>query len=262
MSENKDTHKGHRQRMRDRALSEGFDAFNPHQVMEVLLFYAIPMKDVSELAHALIDRFGSVLAVINATCEELTEVSGVGAQVAEWLQRLGEVVEAYGELTAHERPRIENYRSAFEFCTAHRKAAPAVWQLCLTPSGTVQLYTEACDSLAWGEPVVLRQNLQHALAIHARNVIIAAFVPEAEPRVEDIDRSYAERYAGVLQMMGAELLDVILVGTEQVVSMHKNGDYDRGRFGDAKSVLAERYLREDAEEMDYGEELPTSDDGL
>lgn len=78
-----DIHKGHRQRLRDRAQREGLDAFDDHQVLELLLFYAIPRQDVSEIAHLLIRQFGSVKNVLSASIDELMRVKGVGRRVAE-----------------------------------------------------------------------------------------------------------------------------------------------------------------------------------
>ena len=62
-------HKGHRKRLKERFRAEGLDRFDEIQVLELLLFYAIPQKDTNPLAHALLDRFG--------TLDQVTVVSGV-----------------------------------------------------------------------------------------------------------------------------------------------------------------------------------------
>ena len=111
----KNVHGGHRKRLRDRAMSEGLEAFNPHQVLELLLFYAIPRQDTSEIAHLLIDRFGSVHDVLNAPAAELMQVPGVGKKTADWLVDLGMLVHTYGELRAEDRPKIVNFQSALWF---------------------------------------------------------------------------------------------------------------------------------------------------
>lgn len=260
--DSRDTHKGHRQRMRERAASEGFDAFNPHQVMEVLLFYAIPRQDVSELAHTLIDRFGSVRGVLQASREELTKVDGVGARVADWLMRVGELIDAYGDLRAEDRVQIGNFRDAFAFCEKRMEsiAPPATYHICLTPSGTVQLFSKLCDSLSWGEPEVLQRSLDEILSVNARNVILVEFTQDALPQIGEYDRAHARDFAYLLRVMGAELLDVIIVGSEDILSMNRSGDYDRTILGPAQSVLSSRYLREDREEP--ADALPVSDDGL
>ena len=57
-----------------------------HRVLELLLFYAVPQGDVNPLAHALIDRFGSLSGVLNATYEELVKVKGIGEKTLEKLR--------------------------------------------------------------------------------------------------------------------------------------------------------------------------------
>ena len=59
-------HDGHRQRLKDRYLAEGLDHFNELQVLELLLFYCIPRQDTNPIAHALLDRFGSISQVLDA----------------------------------------------------------------------------------------------------------------------------------------------------------------------------------------------------
>jgi len=56
-------HQGHRERLRVRFLEEGLDGFEDHQVLELLLFYAIPRTDTNPIAHRLINRFGTLSAV-------------------------------------------------------------------------------------------------------------------------------------------------------------------------------------------------------
>ena len=71
-------HDGHRQRVYDRLRKEGLDSFSPHNVLELLLFFSSPRADTNEIAHRLIDRFGSVAAVLDAPESELVKVNGVG----------------------------------------------------------------------------------------------------------------------------------------------------------------------------------------
>lgn len=72
MSEN--LHKDHRKRMKARFLKDGFDSFESHNILEMLLFYSIPRKDTNEMAHKLIQRFGSISGVLDASHEELFEI--------------------------------------------------------------------------------------------------------------------------------------------------------------------------------------------
>jgi DNA repair protein RadC len=70
-------HKDHRNRLKNRFLAEGLDHFEPHNVLELLLFYGIPQKDTNELAHTLINRFGSLEKVFDAPFQDLLKVPGI-----------------------------------------------------------------------------------------------------------------------------------------------------------------------------------------
>jgi DNA repair protein RadC len=69
-------HDGHRRRMRERYQKQGLEGFAQHETLELMLFYAIPQKNVNPLAHALIERFGSLYGVIHASPEQLMQTPG------------------------------------------------------------------------------------------------------------------------------------------------------------------------------------------
>ena len=82
MTKNNNPHAGHRQRLKDTFLDSGLDGLSVYQVLELLLYYAVPQKDTNELAHALIDHFGSLHGVLDAEYERLLEVPGIGPHAA------------------------------------------------------------------------------------------------------------------------------------------------------------------------------------
>ena len=88
-------HEDHRERLRKRFLKEGLDGFEAHNVLELLLFFSIPRRDVNELAHTLIDRFGSVHGVFDASFEELCSVPGIGEYSATLLKLIPELSRVY-----------------------------------------------------------------------------------------------------------------------------------------------------------------------
>ena len=75
-------HQGHREKMRQRFLKSGLEGFADHEALELLLYYAIPRRDTNPIAHRLIERYGSLLAVLTALCimggsQRLSRVTGV-----------------------------------------------------------------------------------------------------------------------------------------------------------------------------------------
>lgn len=75
-------HKGHRDRVKKRFVNEGLDAFEDHQVLELLLFYAVPQKDTNDLAHRMIDEFGSLAGLFNASTADISRRCGVSENTA------------------------------------------------------------------------------------------------------------------------------------------------------------------------------------
>ena len=88
-------HKDHRIRVKNRFLAEGFDHFEPHNILEMLLFYAIPQKDTNELAHSLINRFGSLEKVFDASFDELLTVPGIKEHSATLIKMIPSLARIY-----------------------------------------------------------------------------------------------------------------------------------------------------------------------
>ena len=74
----KNPHERHRERIRETFRKTGIENMPEHSVLELLLFYSVPRKDTNELAHRLIDTFGSLSRVLDAPYERLMEVDGIG----------------------------------------------------------------------------------------------------------------------------------------------------------------------------------------
>lgn len=88
-------HEGHRARMKERFLVNGLDGFSDHEILELLLFYAIPYRDTNPLAHELTKRFGSWMQVVKADYRDLLTVPGVTPHVASLLTLVGRCAVRY-----------------------------------------------------------------------------------------------------------------------------------------------------------------------
>ena len=88
-------HAGHRARLRKRFFEEGLDAFEDHQVIELLLFYAIPRRDTNEIAHLLLRRYGSFSGVLEADPVDLAQTKGIGQAAATLLSIIPSLTRRY-----------------------------------------------------------------------------------------------------------------------------------------------------------------------
>ena len=77
-----DIHDGHRARLKNRFSEQGLDSFDEHNILELLLFFALPRRDTNPIAHELIRHFGNLEAVFDAPADELKKVPGLGENAA------------------------------------------------------------------------------------------------------------------------------------------------------------------------------------
>ncbi len=88
-------HEGHRERLRNRFVKDGLESFEDHNILELLLFYSIARKDTNEEAHALINEFGSLSGVFDASYEDLCKVKGIGERTASLIKLVPEIFRKY-----------------------------------------------------------------------------------------------------------------------------------------------------------------------
>jgi len=108
-------HDGHRDRMRSRFLEEGLDNFQPHEILELLLFYAIPRKDTNQLAHMLIQKYGSISAVFETDPHELAAIKGIGEKCSIMLSLIPAVARVYLKNRAGDKPIIDSTFKAGQY---------------------------------------------------------------------------------------------------------------------------------------------------
>lgn len=88
-------HKDHRSRLRKRFINDGIEGFEDHNILELLLFYAIPRRDTNPLAHELIDYYGTLSAVFDADYNDLIQKSGIGESAASLIKLIPALARAY-----------------------------------------------------------------------------------------------------------------------------------------------------------------------
>ena len=146
-----DVHAGHRERLKKRAQEVGLTALPPHEVIELLLFYAVPRQDVNELAHALIDRFETVTGVLSAGEEELMKVPGVGFRVAGTLAAFFRAANAYRLMPAQARTVIRARGQAASYAKAlfEGDMRPQTWLVLSNAGGEVLFTSRMLTGAMW-----------------------------------------------------------------------------------------------------------------
>jgi DNA repair protein RadC len=219
------THDGHRSRLKELFLEEGLDHFSHYQVLELLLFYCIPRKDTNPIAHALLDRFGSIQQVLEAPVEELKKVEGVGEYAATFLHLLT----AVGRYYLVKRNEQVSVLTTIEDCANYLlpyfygRRNETVFLLCLDAKCKVLRCREVGEGSVNSAGISIRKIVETALGVNATSVVLAHNHPSgvAVPSADDIQTT--KRIAAALAAVEIHLVDHIVVADDDYVSLAQSG---------------------------------------
>ena len=217
-------HDGHRQRLIQRFLEEDLDNFEPHNVLELLLFYAIPRKDTNELAHVLMDTFGSLKGVFDAPYEELIKVTGIGPNTEAVLKLVPSLTRTYYSSDARSVILDTSEKSGEYFLPYYIGQTEEVVRLaCLDAGGKVISNQILHRGSANAAEVNIRKIVNIALRNNAMGVILAHNHPGGLPLPSEEDVATTKSIREALMPMGILLMDHIIVAGQDYVSMARSG---------------------------------------
>ena len=219
-------HDGHRARKRAQFLSHGLAPFADHEALELLLFYAIPRRDTNPIAHALLNRFGSLEAVFAAPVEELARVDGVGESAAVLLKLVPQLCQR-ARVSAAARPAIFHTTAdagAFFLERFAQERDEILYLAALDAKGKVLACRKVAEGSAGGAEISVRRIVEIALQCGAVSVVLAHNHPSglALPSREDL--AATRRVYDALKTMGIQLVDHIIAADGDFVSLAANGN--------------------------------------
>lgn len=220
-------HDGHRQRLRERFQKDGLDNFDEINVLEILLFYIIPRQDTNEIAHRLLDRFGSLENVLDAKLEDLVTVKGISDNAATYLTLIREVSRYYQVRKADLGEPLNTVEAYCDVLVPQflGRRNEMVYMLCLDGKSKMISCNLVGEGSLNSANVPVRKIIETALTANATMVVLAHNHPGgvAIPSTEDI---YSTRHlAQVLGALDILLLDHVVVADNQAVSMVSSGQY-------------------------------------
>lgn len=218
-------HQGHRERLKQRCLEEGLDSFSDHQVLELLLFYALPYQDTNELAHRLLETFGSFSAVLNADYSELLRVSGVGRHTAALLSFLPDLFRRYQLDQFGDRPNLSTLERAGEYCAGLflGKSYEAFYLICLDLQGNLNQAALIGEGSISNVSVYPRVAVETALRHRAAAVLLTHNHPGGSLQPSRDDLTLTDTVAAALATVGVKVLDHIIVARGKYYSMAEKG---------------------------------------
>lgn len=228
MSSNPSVHQGHRQRLKERFCREGLDNFNEINVLELLLFYCVQRKDTNPLAHRLLQHFGKLSHVLDASREELIQVEGVTENIAVYLSLVKEISRYYMVNQTERKLSLRSIEACADYMWSHfvGRSVETVYLLCLDAKCKVLCCKKISEGGVISAPISSRKIVETALNAKATSVVLAHNHPSgiAIPSAEDI--RITQQISNVLNGVDVYLVDHIVFGDDgDYVSMVQSRNY-------------------------------------
>ena len=218
-------HDGHRARKREQFRSHGLDSFADHEVLELLLFYAIPRRDTNPIAHDLINRFGSLEQVLAAPVEELEKVPGMGENAATLLKLIPQITRrARASSVAREKVLDTTERiGAFFVEQFVAETHEIMYQLCLDAKGRLLHCHKVSEGDAGSVNLNMRKIVENALRSNAVLVALAHNHPSGVAFPSQEDKIATKLAQEALETIGVRLVDHIIVADDDYISLRHEG---------------------------------------
>ncbi|MBR4080841.1 MAG: DNA repair protein RadC [Clostridia bacterium] len=222
-------HDGHRKRMRERFRLNGLEGFAPHEVLELLLFYGRARGDVNTIAHALLDTFGTLQGVLEATPAQLMSVPGVGEETATLISLMIPMFRRYSVCAAEAKKNLRCRQDAMDYAMALMAGwrVERLYVVCLDADCRVigqRMISEGTHNEVQAYP---RLVVETALNYNAHSVLLCHNHPggSTTPSAADIDTT--RLLQRLLHHMGVALQDHIIVSGGECRSMVLEGDLEQ-----------------------------------
>jgi len=218
-------YKEHRKRMKKKFTASGVDAFNDYEVLELLLFYAIPQKDMKPLAKDLLKNFGSLKGVMDASIRDLEGVTGIGMHTAVLIKLVKDMGSMYLKEKAKEKPQITCTRELLDYC---RTAIGG-----LKDERFCVIYLDAQNKITGMETiqegivnqavVYPRKVLENALEQKASAIILVHNHPSGNVKPSDADIKLTKTIRDTARMLDILVHDHVIVGENRFFSFREEG---------------------------------------
>ncbi|MFP4274386.1 MAG: RadC family protein [Paracoccaceae bacterium] len=215
----------HRKRLRDRFIAGGPEAMPDYEMLELVLFRAIPRRDVKPLARALLDRFGDFNAVISASAARLAETPGVGDAVICELKVVEAAAHRLARARVLRRQVISSWDALLDYCRttmAHRETEQ-FRVLYLDRKNVLIADEEQARGTVDHVPVYPREVIKRALDLNASALILVHNHPSGDPTPSGSDIAMTEQIRAACEAVSITLHDHLVIGRSRETSFRAEG---------------------------------------
>lgn len=215
----------HRQRLRDRFLQGGGAALPDYELLELVLFRAIPRQDVKPLARLLLDRFGDFNRVITASPARLQMIKGAGPAVVLELKLVEAAAQRMMRARVMQKPVLSSWDALLDHChttMAHRETEQ-FRVLFLDRKNVLIADEEQAKGTVDHVAVYPREIVKRALELNASALILVHNHPSGDPTPSDADLSMTHQVKDACEVLGLTLHDHLIIGKSRELSFRSQG---------------------------------------
>jgi DNA repair protein RadC len=207
---------GHRDRLRARFREAGADALADYELLELLLFRAIPQRDVKPLAKELLAKFGSFAEVISAPATRLAEVAGVKEATITEFKIVQAAAQRFARGAVRKRPALSSWSAVLDYCRTSMAFADKEQFRVLFLDKRNQLIADEVQQVGTVDhtPVYPREVVKRALELSATALILVHNHPSGDPTPSHADIQMTQSISEVAKPLGIALHDHIIVSKE------------------------------------------------
>lgn len=216
----------HRERLRERFRSAGGKGLSDYELVELLLTYAIPRKDVKPEAKRLIKRFGSLGGVLDASVEHLEEVAGVGPSSATLVRLVRELLSAYMAEGMSKRDVVSSPHAVIDFAQARLSGLPheAFMVVYLNAKNEVLEHEVLNEGIVDRTVVYPRRVIEGALAHHAAALVLVHNHPSGHSDPSPEDKRLTRSICEAARTFDIRIVDHIIVAKGGYFSFAQSGE--------------------------------------
>jgi DNA repair protein RadC len=218
-------HLGHRARMRTKLLQAGPDALLDHEMMEMVLFLALPRRDTKPIARALLTRFGSFANALTAPLTDLREVEGLGEAGLAALRTVQGAALRLSRAEVIDRPVLDHWDRLLAYLTAalSREKVEQFRVLFLDSRNRLIADEAQARGTVNHTPVYPREVVRRALELQATALILVHNHPSGDPTPSRADREMTQEVKVAAAVLGIVLHDHLVVGNGRHLSFRREG---------------------------------------
>ena len=220
----KSIHDGHRERVRENVLKNGFEQLEDHRLLELLLFYSIPRGDTNEIAHRLLNEFGTLSGVIKAPPKKVAKILGVGENSVVLLSAIGELCVRVSKERASKRTAYRTEEEIVELVTSHylNETEEKFLLVCFDSGMKVRYSGFISEGDSIHTELDMKNFISKVIENDASIIVIAHNHPDGDTSPSGADISTTAAISVMMRKIGVVLYDHVILSQESYLSMRSS----------------------------------------